>query len=47
MTDYSSYVWAAFAVTALVLGGLAVSSALAYRSTQRELRQLQEDDHAA
>lgn len=37
MGGYAVYVWPAYAVAALVLGGLAVESVLAYRRARRML----------
>jgi heme exporter protein D len=41
MGGYAAYVWPAYALTLLVLGGLLAWSRGAYRRAQRELQRLQ------
>jgi len=42
MGGYAAFVWPAYAVAALVLGGLSWQSRNAYRRRQRELERLQQ-----
>ncbi len=41
MGGYAAYVWPAYGVAAVVMGWLAVSSLMRYRSGRRELDRLQ------
>lgn len=42
MGGYAAYVWPAYGVAALIIGGLALASILAARAARRELRELQQ-----
>jgi heme exporter protein D len=44
MGGYAAFVWPAYGVALVVLGGIAVQSWLRYRASQRELGRLQADD---
>jgi heme exporter protein D len=41
MGGYAAFVWPAYAVTLLVLGGLLVQSLRQYRARQRELERIE------
>ena len=43
MGGYAAYVWPAYGVAAVVIGGLALVSILSARSARRELLRLQPD----
>jgi heme exporter protein D len=43
MGGYAAFVWPAYAVAAIVLGGLAVQSLRAYRRNMRQLDVLQQE----
>jgi heme exporter protein D len=43
MGGYAAYVWPAYGLTLLVLGGLLLWSLAGYRRHQRELKRLQRD----
>lgn len=43
MGGYAAYVWPAYGVAALILGGLTLVSVLEARSARRELDRLQDD----
>jgi heme exporter protein D len=43
MGGYAAFVWPAYAVAAIVLGGLAVQSMRAYRRNMRQLDVLQQE----
>jgi heme exporter protein D len=43
MGGYAAFVWPAYAVAAIVLGGLAVQSLRAYRRNMRQLDMLQQE----
>jgi heme exporter protein D len=43
MGGYAAFVWPAYAVAAIVLGGLAVQSLRAYRRNMRQLATLQQE----
>jgi heme exporter protein D len=47
MGGYAQYVWPAYAVALLVLGGLAAWSITGYRRARRELEELQRSAPAA
>jgi heme exporter protein D len=44
MGGYAAFVWPAYAVALIVLGGIAVQSWRRYRASQRELGRLQADE---
>jgi heme exporter protein D len=44
MGGYAAFVWPAFAVTAVIMAGLAIQSLSAYRRRQRELTRLERGD---
>ncbi len=46
MGGYAAYVWPAYAVAILVLGGLLAWSLGAYRRQQRELERLQRENRS-
>jgi heme exporter protein D len=43
MGGYAAFVWPAYAVATIVLGGLAVQSLRAYRRNMRQLEMLQQE----
>jgi heme exporter protein D len=43
MGGYAAFVWPAYAIATLVLGGLAVQSLRAYRRNMRQLDMLQQE----
>jgi heme exporter protein D len=43
MGGYAAFVWPAYAVATVVLGGLAVQSLRAYRRNMRQLEMLQQE----
>ena len=43
MGGYAAYVWPAYGLAVVIIGGLALASILSSRAARRELQQLQQD----